>query len=137
MNSTPKNFFFSKIETRDDALMIIKRAAYSFWIVAAIQGCIGIFSLPSMLVDAALYTILAGILMKWESRVAAVLLALLSMVALIVTALNFVGMRHYGGNNIVLAVIMAFIAIRAIDATFKLHGRFRLDGEKPSPKAEI
>jgi hypothetical protein len=30
-----------------------------------------------------------------------------------------------GGNNIILALIVAWAAVRAVEATFKLHGRIK------------
>jgi hypothetical protein len=39
--------------------------------------------------------------------------------------LNRLGITALGGNNIFLAVIMLVVAARAVEATFKLHGRYR------------
>jgi hypothetical protein len=124
--STPKrNQFFAKIASRDDALSVVKQSAYGFWVVAAIQGGLGVFIAPSMLFDAACYAVLAAVLLRWRSRVAAILLLLLSGTALTVTVLNKMGVMQQGGTNIILAVIIAYTAIRAVEATLKIHGRFK------------
>jgi hypothetical protein len=43
----------------------------------------------------------------------------------VVTVLNRLGVTAEGGKNIFLAVIMLVVAVRAVEATFKLHGRYR------------
>ena len=58
------------------------------------------------------------------SLVAAVLLLLVSLGQSAVTVLNRLGMTQLGGKNIILAVIMVIVAVRAVEATFKLQGRF-------------
>jgi len=116
---------FSRIGSRDDALRLVRDASLGFFIVAAIQGGIGVFLAPEMLVDALLFAVLAGILMKWKSRTAAVLLLVLSVMAFIVTVLNRMGVMAEGGGNIILAVIILWVAVRAVEAAFKLQGRFK------------
>ncbi|MDR0534798.1 MAG: hypothetical protein LBG65_00315 [Puniceicoccales bacterium] len=126
-STSTKNWFFARITSRDVALSVVKQSAYGFWVVAAIQGDLGIFIAPSMLFDAACYAVLAAVLLRWKSRVAAILLLLLSGTALTVTVLNKIkiGVMQQGGTNIILAVLIAYTAIRAVEATFKIHGRFK------------
>lgn len=125
MQEAPRKVgLFSKIESREDALKVTKDSAGGFFVVAAIQGGIGVFLAPSLLVDAALLALLAAILRTWESRVAAVLLLLLSLGMVVTTTLTKLGMAQAGGSNIFLALIVLWAAIRAVQATFLLHGRF-------------
>ena len=119
-----KKGVFSKIENRDDALKTIKDASIAFLVLAVIQGALGVFIAPSMLVDAALYAILGLILMKWKARTAAVLLLLLAGLATVVTVMNLLGIMAEGGRNIILALIVLVVAVRAVEATFKLHGKY-------------
>jgi hypothetical protein len=120
----PKKGMFAKIENRDDALKTIKETSIAFLVVAGIQGVLGFFIAPSVLVDAALYAILGLILMKWKARTAAVLLLLLAGLAAVVTFMNKLGIMAEGGTNIILALIVLWAAVRAVEATFKLHGKF-------------
>ena len=115
---------FSKIENKDDALKTIKDSSIGFFFIAVLQAGLGYFISPSLIIDAILYAILAGILLRWKSRIAAVLLLLLGSAALVMTVLNKVGVTSEGGNNIFLAVIIFWAAIRSVEATFKLHGKF-------------
>ncbi len=119
---------FAKIESKNIALKIIKDSSMGFFFVAALQAGLGYFITPSLIIDAILYAILAGILLKWKSRVAAVFLLLLGGAALVMTVLNKAGVTAEGGNNIILAVIIFWVAIRAVEATFKLHGKFAAEG---------
>ena len=115
---------FSKLESREDALKVTKGSAGGFFVVAAIQGSIGIFLAPSLLIDAAVLAILAAVLRAWESRVAAVLLLLMALVMVVTTTLTKLGIAQAGGSNIFLALIVLWVAIRAVQATFLLNGRF-------------
>lgn len=125
MQQEPKKVgLFSKIESREDALKIMKDSAGGFFVVAAIQAGIGVFLAPSMLANAAILAILSAILRTWKSRVSAVLLLLMSLVMVITTTLTKLGIAQAGGSNIFLALIVLWAAIRAVQATFLLHGRF-------------
>jgi uncharacterized YccA/Bax inhibitor family protein len=116
---------FAGIDTREKAEQTVREAAKGFFIVAALQGGIGIFMAPAMLIDAALFAVLGGILLKWKSRTAAVLLLILSGMSFVVTILNRMGVMAEGGTNILLALIVTWVAVRAVEATFKLRGRFK------------
>ena len=115
---------FSKIESKDDALKTIKDCSMGFFFIAVLQAVLGYFIAPSLIIDAVLYAILAGILLKWKSRIASVFLLLLGGAALVMTVLNKAGVTSEGGNNVILAVIIVWAAIRSVEATFKLHGKF-------------
>jgi len=115
---------FAKIESRDDALQTIKDTSIGFFFIAVLQAGLGFFIAPSLIIDAILYAILAGILLKWKSRIAAVSLLLLGGGALAMTFLNLVGVTALGGNNVILGLLIFWAAIRAVEATFKLQGKF-------------
>jgi hypothetical protein len=124
--ATPAKKFgmFSSLETRDQALKMTRDAAYGFLFVAALHALLGFFFMPAVLVDAVILAVLAFFLLRTQSRVAAVLLLLVSSGQAAVTVLNRLGMTQLGGKNIILAVIMLIVAVRAVEATFKLQGRF-------------
>ena len=119
-----KKGMFAKIESREDALKMIKDCAMGFFVIAALQAGLGYFIAPSLIIDAVLYAVLAGIVLKWNSRVASVFLLILSSFTAISTVLNRLGISAVGGNNIFLALIMLWAAIRAVEATFKLNKKF-------------
>jgi hypothetical protein len=119
-----KKGLFAKIESREDALKTIKDCAMGFFVVAAIQAGLGYFIAPSLIIDATLYAVLAGIMLKWKSRVAAVFLLVIACFAAYMTVLNRLGMAAEGGNNIFLAAIILWAAIRSVEATFKVNGKY-------------
>ena len=122
---TKKNGLFSKIESRADAEKTVRDGAMAFFFVAGLQGLLGVFLAPSMLFDAAILATLGVILKKWHSRVAAVLLLVVTGAQFGITLLNRVGATSLGGKNVILAVIMLIVAVRVVEATFKLHGSLR------------
>lgn len=117
----PKNRgFFSKIETRVDALQVIKEAAYTFYIVGGLQIIVSFIIGFQTIIDGVLF-IVFGFLLHWfNSRIAAVILLLLSGGGLAVTAINQFG-GGPGGRNIFLALIVFWMSVRATQATFKLE----------------
>jgi hypothetical protein len=119
-----KKGMFAKISSKDDALKIIKDCAMGFFVIAAIQVGIGYFIAPSLIIDAVLYVVLAGIMLKWNSRVAAVFLLIIAGFSVYMTVLNRLGMAAEGGNNIILAAIILWAAIRSVEATFKVNGKY-------------
>ena len=123
-SSKKKSNLFSKIESRAEALKIVKDISITFMVWGVIEGAIGFFLIPDMLYDAALYIVLGLILLLTKSRIAAVLLMILSGFSVFVTFTNMLGFTASGGGNVVVAMFIFFGAIKAVDATFKLHGRF-------------
>jgi cellulose synthase/poly-beta-1,6-N-acetylglucosamine synthase-like glycosyltransferase len=121
---TKKSGLFTPIVTGEDALKMVRDASLAFFFVAALQGLLGAFLFPALITDAVIIAVLAGILMKWRSRVAAVLLLVVTAGGLTMTVLNRLGVTAQGGKNIILAIIMVVAAVRAVEATFKLHGRY-------------
>ncbi len=111
------------INSRAVALEVIKQSAIAFGVVGIIQGIVGIFLWPTMLFDAVLYGVLGLALLYLRSRIVALLLLLLSGAALVMTVMNSAGIT-VGGTNVFLALVVCGAALRAVEATFKLHGRF-------------
>jgi len=125
-----------KIENREGALKTIKESAYAFIFIALLQGAIGVFLAPSTLIDAALFLICAILLMWLKSRTVAIVLLLMSLGAVIMTVLNKIGVSTGGGSNIILAIIILFAAVKATEATFKLHGKYKVNANSEQSLAQ-
>ncbi len=121
---TKKKNLFSRIESRDDALKVTSDASSGFLVMAGIQAVGSIFVGPSILIDAVIWAVLAGMLRAWKSRVVAILLLLMSLGVIVVTILNRMGVTHEGGGNLLLVGLMLLLSVRAVQATFLLRGRF-------------
>ena len=132
----PKKGIFAKIENRDDALKTIKYTSIVSLVVAGIQVAIVVFLDPSFPNHASFYAIFALILMKWKSRTAAVLLLWISGLAVSVTIMRL-GVMLERGANIILALIVLWAAVRAVEATFKLHGKFAVDKKRDISKIGV
>jgi hypothetical protein len=115
---------FAPIKDRDGAMALARDCGAAFLVVAAIQAALAYWTGLSILIDATVYAVCGCFIRFRQSRVAAVIAMLLGLAALGVTILNLIGRTRSGGTNIVLAVIVFISGLRAMEATFKLKGRF-------------
>ena len=97
--SRKKPSLLSPIASQEDALAMIRAVAYGFYCLAALQTAASFFLDPSMIADGVLIGVLALFLHRLKSRIAAVLLLLVSLAAAVTTALNVLGVtrRATGG----------------------------------------
>jgi len=121
-----KKGMFAPIDSREAALKAVKEYSIGFYVLAGMQGAIGLFFMPATLIDAVILATLATVLRFWNSRVAAFLLIIFGSAAVAVTAMNKFGVpiagMSSGGSNIVLALIALWLAIKSFEATTRLHG---------------
>ncbi|MDR7134561.1 surface polysaccharide O-acyltransferase-like enzyme [Lysobacter niastensis] len=118
-----KSSWFGKIDGRDGAIELAKGCGTAFLVVAALQAALSFIIGYSVLIDAALYAFCGYFIRNKHSRVAAVVALLLALIALVVTFINKAGQNLGGGNNVFIALIVAWAGVRAVEATFKLHGK--------------
>jgi hypothetical protein len=93
---------------------------------------IGLAIAPGLLVDAMVIGSLSLWLKSSNSRGAAVLLLIVAALEAVVTLLNKLGVTHSGGTNIFLGIIMVIVAVRAVEATFKLQNQLAARPAAPS-----
>jgi len=116
---------FRPISDAESCRQTLKDVSIGFYVLAAIQGAIGAFLMPSMLIDAVLIAVLAALIQTIKSRIAAVLLCLMSAIMLVTTIITALGIAQMGGKNLWLAVIAAWCGIKAVEATFKYHSKYK------------
>lgn len=136
MNDNPKEKdvkktgLFSKIESKEDAIKAIKESSIIILFIATLQIGLGrvhylfnsaIIIDPHLIFEAILCIILACILLKWKSRVAAIFLFLLSSIELVMTFIKWFTWSGHAENNIPFALIIAIFAYRLVEATSKLQ----------------
>jgi hypothetical protein len=139
----PKSNWFKAINTREEALKTIKDSSSVFFFVAALQAAVGIwvatqypdlgFDVAETIIDVAIYGVFAAWLRCGLCRTAAVVLLLAATVALIMT----IGAQLkviQGGKNLWLALIVFWTAIKAVEATFKVHGRYKQGATEIEPR---
>ena len=135
--------WFAKIESRDDALKVIRGSSTVFFALATVQiGFAGtiiayrthpaLYDLfpqarPFDMVGTALILAFFAVLLRYfNSRAAALALLLLSLAIAGFDAAANAG-AAMGGGNLFFAIIAIWASIRATQATFKLHGFAKRD----------
>ncbi|CCK78794.1 hypothetical protein [Desulfobacula toluolica] len=132
-------FLFTRIQNENDALKTIKDSSMVFFFLIVLsvyqdaQSIILFYvRIPSLAIafeechlklvirHFIIYTISTIMLLKWKSRVTAILLFLLSLSSLVNTGCY----SYIYIIWIIIQVIVFWAAIRAVEATFKLHGKF-------------
>jgi hypothetical protein len=119
------------IATLEDADRVVRESAKGYFTLAAIQAVLAFFLNPWILVDAGLVALGGLWLLKSKSRVAACLLLGLGILEAGQTFLNKFAGQKQGGTNVFLAVIVVWVGIRAVQATFRHH---QLSGQSPELK---
>lgn len=123
---------FRPISSREDAIATTRAVGIAFLFFAGLI-LISVYLNPLNAVDVVILAGLGGWLWKWKSRVAAVLLTLISLANAGVTVLNLMGIMNTGGRNLLVAIAAVLCAAKGVEATFKYHGRFKAIGPQQSP----
>ncbi|HEX9602580.1 MAG TPA: hypothetical protein VF973_02435 [Myxococcales bacterium] len=114
--------WFSKIDTRDDALEVVKVASYAFFFLAALQLVLYlVLKSAGAFLDAAIMVAGAVAVLRLHSRAAAAVLFAISCAEALVTLANMLGAHLGVGRNVILAGLMVWVAVRAIQATWALE----------------
>jgi hypothetical protein len=111
---------FWLIKNKEEAAHTIKQACYGFFLYAAFLIIVALFTDIFIMSDGIVFLVLAGLLFHFKSRVAAVLLLLLSTAQLIATILSYFGVLAMG-SNILVAIVVFYIALSSTYAAFKYH----------------
>jgi hypothetical protein len=115
-----KHVLFSKIESKKTAIKSIRDISSVFLILAAIQLGLGLFfHMTGLIIESVIWAILALLLRKFNSRIVAILLLLLSLYGLINGVINQFGGGEAG--NIFFGVILFYASIKSVQATFKYN----------------
>jgi len=140
---TSKSNWFKAIHTREEALKTIKDSSSVFFFLAVLQAAIGLwlatqypnsgFELGEAMIDVAIYAVGAAWLRWGRSRTAATILLITAIVALGTTIAAQLKIIE-GGKNVVVALIVFWTAIKAVEATFKLRGRYKQEASAAEPQ---
>ncbi len=122
------NRLVGPIDTPEHALAAVRSIAKAFLWIAAITAVLG-FPLrgAAVLVDAAIWAGLGFWLLRRQSRAAACILLILTVLPLIAWAWVFFANQlfPFGGGNIFVQIFMAAMAWRATHATFRYRSNWR------------
>ncbi len=118
----------SPINTREAAEQAARACARTFFVVAALQAVVGLLLWPMILLDAVVNALCAHFIRTRWSRTAAVVVMVYACMGFISAAMNRLGDDvGFGGGNVLLSTFVVLLAARGLEATHKLHGRFKYD----------
>ena len=103
---------------------MIKDTTTAFIAIAILQAILSFFVGHSILIDGIINAGGAFFLRRFNSRTAAVVLLVVAAVICRYAIANLMGAGLGTGTNILLAIIVFWAGVRAVEATFKFHGRF-------------
>jgi hypothetical protein len=119
---------FPKIINAETALKTMKDVAMAYYVIGAIFIGLGIFFAKNLLIDGGICLFLGLSLQFFKSRIAAILMCFYSSFTLIITIMNKVQTPQNlstGGTNIFLAIIILIGSIKAVEAAFKYHNKYK------------
>ena len=114
--------WISKIETRDDALTVLKHGTIAFFFLGALH-IVPFLVLKSYvaLLQTTVVLIGAFAMLKLHSRAAAAILLMLSCAEAAVALAHTFGASFGAGSSLVLAGLMIWVAVRTAQATSALE----------------
>jgi len=124
---------YRPIKSREGALITIKDTSAIFFILAIVNILVVYIKFPPGLelqfIESLIYAVLAAMVLERKSRAAAVLLFIQSGGGLILLTYSWLTITDDEfsfayGPRIILALILTYTAIRAVQATYLLHGKF-------------
>jgi ABC-type Mn2+/Zn2+ transport system permease subunit len=113
--------WISKIETRDDALEVEKVASYAFFFLAALQIVLFLAVKSTGAIVVAGILVAGAAALRLHSRPAAAVLLGLSCLEALATVAKMFGAHPGMGSNVVVAGVMVWVAVRAVQATWALQ----------------
>lgn len=123
-SSTGTTGVFSIIRKRDDALRVIRGAALTFYAVAIALVITARYRGWQDLVDASFYVLLASLMWRFRSPLAAFCLLMIGVMRFFVTVGMLLETQQVVWIYVIVTITVIFAAIRSIEATLKLNGRF-------------
>lgn len=124
------------IQSGEVALSTIKDAATIFVILAVVNYVVALIKYPPaaqiQFIDSLVTIVLAMMLLKWRSRTAAIILLVQSIGGFMLMSYLWLTVEpnefsYNPGPRLLLAMILSYASIRAVQATFLMHGRFARD----------
>jgi len=113
--------WISKIETRDDALEVEKVASYAFFFLAALQLVLFLAVRSASAFVVAGVLVAGGAALRLHSRPAAAVLFAVSALEALATVAKMFGAHPGFGSNVLVAGVMVWVAVRAVQSTWALQ----------------
>lgn len=127
--------WLAKIPDHDTANSMARECAIAMLFWAAVQAGFSFKYGYSLLIHAGVLVLGGFWLLRAKHRAAAVVLAIYALINAGITLAIHSGVALEGGKNLALALMIAWTALKAVEATFRLHGRFAFDKtSRPEPQ---
>jgi len=129
IRTTGKRSPFRDLEMRDDAIGMVRDCSIALLLVGLVQLSLSWLAGMGTAVDTLVYMPLAGLLYRYRSRLAALLLLAFSIFAVAITVLGSVSGID-ARTDLVLIATLLWASIRAVEATGALKRGFGEPGER-------
>ena len=128
-----KSYLFRKASSRQEMSLLIADVCQALRVVGWCQFSAGFFYGTYLWLDALLIFAGAGLLRRYESRPAALLLLILSINTLIATMDSSPAFKKVGATHIVIAILFLYCAGRGVYGAIRIHRRFPAPVPPPLP----
>lgn len=116
--------WLSPIESREEASNIVRECTVVLLFLAALQALFAFKYGYSLLIGATAFALGGAALRLWPNKITAIVILAIALANAAVTLANNAGIDIGGGKNVAMALIVAWTGLKAVEAVFKLRGRF-------------
>jgi len=120
--------WLARIGSREIAHRMARECAIAMLFWAVVQAAFSFKYGNTLLIHAAVLGLGGAGLLLWKSRIAAIALLVYALTGAGITLAIHSGAQIEGGKNLSLALLVLWTAIKAVEATFRLRGRFAFPG---------
>lgn len=118
------NPWMTRIADHATAWRMARECGIAMLFLAAVQAAFSFKYGPSLLLHTVVLAAGGFSLVRWQSRAAAVVLILYALAGAGITVAITSGMPLAGSSNWALALLIFWTALKAVEATFRLQGKF-------------
>jgi len=122
--------FFDKIRQEEDAVKIVRAGSLVFLAAGLFFAILSYWSTPEVWMHGLAYIVLGLLLRQFKSRIIATLLVLLALTTILLQLRLFPSHQYAAGLSLIVASIVVFVGVRAMEATFKFR-------KKAAPKEPV
>jgi len=120
--------FFDKIREEEDAAKIVRAGSLVFLAAGLFFTIASFWSDREIWLHGAAYIVLGFLLRQFKSRVIASILFVLVLATLLQQIQLFPHRQYAAGASIIIAAVLVFVGVRAIEATHKLRKSAKAPG---------
>lgn len=116
--------WLARIGDRQTASSMASECGFAMLFWAVVQAAFSFKYGQSLLIHSVVLALGGFCLLRWQSRAAAVMLLLYALAGAGLTLAIIAGEKLSGNSNLALALLILWTAIKGVEATFRLRGKF-------------